>query len=249
MSRSAIRHLRWGTFAIAAALLAGLVALDAAAGSIELSPVRVDLSALARVGVLTVRNTGATASLMQVTLLAWDAQTPDQSGARSDELVVTPTTFALQPGAQQVVRLGLRGSPPPTVEAAYRLIIEEVPAAQSPSSTATQLLVRHDVPVFVAPRVPAVRSMQAAAGCGPQATDLLLRNSGNVHLKILQVALTDRASQEALSKWTTFDYLLPGGSRSWALGERAGSLPAAGTTVTALTDQGALRAEVQDKCP
>jgi fimbrial chaperone protein len=253
MSRSAIRLLRWRTVNVAAALIAGLlgglVAPDAGAGSIELSPVRVDLSALARIGVLTVRNTGTTASLMQVTLLAWDAQAPDQSGERSDDLVVTPTTFALQPGAQQVVRLGLRGAPPGTVEAAYRLIIEEVPGGQSPPSTATQLLVRHDVPVFIAPREPGVRAMLAASGCGQQATDLLLRNSGNVHLKVLQVALTDRASQEVLSQWTTFEYLLPGGSHSWALGERAGGLPAAGTTVTALTDQGALRAEVQDKCP
>jgi fimbrial chaperone protein len=228
--------------------MVGLQAPFAAAGAIELSPVRVDLTAVVRIGALTVRNTGTTESLMQVTLLAWDVHTPDQYGARSDDLVVTPTTFVLQPGAQQVVRLGLRGAPPGTLEAAYRLIIEEVPAAQSPPSTGTQLLVRHDVPVFVAPRVPVVRAMQAAAGCGPQASDLLLRNIGNVHIKVLQVALTDRASQAMLSQWTTFDYLLPGGSRSWALGERAGSLPAAGTTVTALTDQGAMRAEVQDKC-
>ena len=127
--------------------------------SIEISPVKVDLSATARVGVLTVRNAGEEETVMQVSLMRWPTTDALYAFEPTTELLVTPTTFRLAGGAQQIVRVGLRGAAPLQTEMAYRLVIEEVPALQEQDTTRMRLVVRHDLPVFVAPAARALHQV------------------------------------------------------------------------------------------
>lgn len=105
------------------------------AGSIQLTPVRVNLSDAAKVAVLTVRNTGSEKSVMQVTLKKWTLDGGTDTYQQSQDLVITPVTFRLAPGAQQIVRVGLRNSAAPLNEGAYRMLVEEVPAPMSSAVT------------------------------------------------------------------------------------------------------------------
>ena len=128
MSRSGIST---GIRALCFFCWVGLAAYQAQASSIEISPVRVDLSARTQVSVLTVRNAGEDETLMQVSLTRWPASDAMHVVEPSNDLVVTPTTFRLAGGTQQIVRVGLRGAVPSQTEMAYRLIIEEVPSVQA----------------------------------------------------------------------------------------------------------------------
>jgi fimbrial chaperone protein len=225
-----------------------LLAGRAQASSIEISPVRVDLSAKARVGVLTVHNTGEDETVMQVSLIHWPAADAEYAFEPTNDLLVTPTTFRLAGGAQQIVRVGMRGSVPAQTEAAYRLIIEEVPTLQEQDTTRMRLVVRHDLPVFVAPAVADLHQVNMAMDCGPSGAGLQLRNSGNSHLKVLRMALLDSTTREAEGDWKTFEYLLPGSEKRWLLSTVAPDAKAMAYVATAYTEQGTFSADVQNPC-
>jgi fimbrial chaperone protein len=245
MSRFGIRT---GIQAFAVACCVVLLADRVQASSIEISPVRVDLSAKAHVGVLTVHNAGEDETVMQVSLIRWPASDAVYAFEPATDLLVTPTTFRLAGGAQQIVRVGLRGAVPAQTEAAYRLIIEEVPALQEQDTTRMRLVVRHDLPVFVAPAAPDLHQVRMAIDCGPNGADLQLRNSGNSHLKVLRIALLEPATGKAQGDWKTFEYLLAGAEKRWLMATVAPDAKASAYVATAYTEQGTFSVDVQNPC-
>jgi fimbrial chaperone protein len=233
--------------------LPGLLLLAAAAtcqaGSVQLTPVRINLSDKAKVETLTVRNTGTTESVMQVTLNKWALEGKDYTYKRSQDLVITPATFRLAPGAQQIVRVGLRGKAPATKEASYRLVVEEVPSPPTPGVTGAQLVVRHDLPVFVAPVAATKASLDVSVDCTPAGSNLRVTNIGNVHAQIQNVALKGTPGDQPIARWDTSDYLLPAAQKSWTLAQAAPAAAGKPFVVTALTDQGSFTADVKTICP
>ncbi|MDP3138735.1 MAG: molecular chaperone [Burkholderiaceae bacterium] len=229
-------------------LLLSTIAASCQAGSIELSPVRVNLSRTVKVAVLTVRNTGAEESVMQVTLNKWALDGLAYSYTRSQELVVTPATFRLQPGAQQLVRIGLRGSAPQAREAAYRLLVEEVPPPPTAGVTQMRMVVRHDLPVFVAPVAAAKPALDISVECASDGARLRVTNIGNVHAQLRNLALDSGANSTTFGRWDTFDYLLPSAQKSWGLAQVAPGAVNKNFRLTALTDQGSFAADVKNNC-
>jgi fimbrial chaperone protein len=218
------------------------------AGSIQMTPVRVDLSAGAKIAIVTVHNTGTETSVMQVTLNKWTSDGQQYAYKQSQELVITPVTFRLAPGKQQIVRIGLRGSPPKTDEGSYRLLVEEVPPPATLASTGTRLIVRHDLPVFVAPFNAAKAQLDIAVDCAADGARLRLTNTGNVHAQLRNVVLEDSAAKQSLGSWETYDYLLPSAQKSWGLAQVAPTTSGKSFVVTALTDQGSFTADVKNTC-
>ncbi len=233
-------------------LLCALSLLAAAgaplAGSIELSPVRVHLSAASRVSVLTVKNTGNEETVMQVTLNKWTLEGAESAYTRSQELVITPATFRLAPGAQQIVRVGLRGNAPATNEDAYRLLVEEVPPPPSPEVTQMRLVVRHDLPVFVAPRSAAKSALDVTVQCAADGVRLQVTNIGNVHAQLRNLVLEGAGDRQVLGRWESFDYLLPKAKKNWNLAQVAPGALRRSFMATAQTDQGTFTADVQNPC-
>jgi fimbrial chaperone protein len=218
------------------------------AGSIQITPVRVDLSTGAKVAIVTVHNTGTETSVMQVTLNKWSLAGQQYAYKQSHDLVITPVTFRLAPGKQQIVRIGLHGNPPNAIESSYRLMVEEVPRPATPKSTGTQLIVRHDLPVFVAPVLTAKALIDVSVDCAADGARLRLTNTGNVHAQLHNVVLEDSAANQNLGKWETFDYLLPTAQISWGLSKVAPASAGKSFLVTTLTDQGSFSANVKNTC-
>jgi len=233
---------------IVPALLFSLAALGCQAGSVQLTPVRINLSEAARVAILTVKNTGAEQSVMQVTLNKWTLNGTGYDYKQSQELVITPVTFRLAPGKQQIVRIGLRGKAPVQAELAYRLLVEEVPPPAKQTVTGTRLVVRHDLPVFVTPMDAPKASLDVAVDCTSTGAMLKVSNIGNVHAQLLNVLLEEVPVKAVLGRWDSVDYLLPEASRSWLLAKVAPMSGGKSFVVTALTDQGSFTADVKNSC-
>jgi len=200
------------------------------------------------VGVLTVRNTGEEDAVMQVSLIQWPAANMPFAIEPTRDLLVTPTTFRLAGGAQQMVRVGLLGTVPLQTEAAYRLIVEEVPEAQEQNTTRMRLVVRHDLPVFVAPAAAPLYKVHMEIDCSPDGAGLHMHNLGNSHLKVLRIALLEPQTHTTPGDWKTFEYLLPGGEARWLLSTVAPDAQAVTYTATAYTEQGSFPADVQNQC-
>jgi fimbrial chaperone protein len=218
------------------------------AGSIQLTPVRINLSEGAKVAVLTVHNSGAEDAVMQVTLNKWTLDGQADVYVQSQDLVITPVTFRLAPGAQQIVRIGLRGVPPADREGTYRLLVEEVPPPLSATVTGARLVVRHDLPVFVAPLVAAKPAIDVALDCARGGTNLRLTNIGNVHALLRDVTLEEMPGKQLIGRADTFDYLLPNAQKNIQLAPVAPRTSGKNFLVTALTDQGSFTSDVKNTC-
>jgi fimbrial chaperone protein len=219
------------------------------AGAIEVSPVRVNLSAQVRVGVLRVYNRGDEVALVQVSAYPWTATDLPAGVEPTDQLLVTPTTFRLAPEAVQIVRVGLRSGAPMQVEEAYRMVIEEVPLPQAQDSTRMRLVVRHDLPVFVEAQTAPRDLIAFAVDCQPQGASLRLRNLGNRHLKVLRMQLKQAATAQTVGDWNKMHYLLPTQETGWDVTPFGPDSAQRLHTATVDTDAGTLVVDVELACP
>ena len=122
-----------------------------AAGSLRVAPTRLDLPAERRAVAVTVQNTGSSPTLLQLEPKKWSQESGSDDYAVTDDLIVSPPIFTLDPGAEQVVRVGRRDGAPVTTELAYRLFIQEVPTPGSTAPRELNVVLRVGVPVFATP--------------------------------------------------------------------------------------------------
>jgi fimbrial chaperone protein len=197
-----------------AALLA--VASPVLAGSIAVSPVRLDLSARQPVTVVNVRNDGAEPSVVQLDIVSWAQNATEDVYGATSELLATPPIFTVPVGGSQVVRVGLRRGPDSQRELTYRLFLQEIPSAAAADFNGMRMALRIGVPVFVAPNVKPKQELRwravMATGGGIKVS---LANSGTEHVKIadLQLAMIDGGHASQVQRVST--YVLPGQSREW----------------------------------
>ena len=163
-------------------------------------------------------------------------------------LFVAAATFQLAPNKTQIIRIGLRSSPPTDKEGAYRLLVEEVPPPPSADVTQMRLVVRHDLPVFIAPTVKARPAIDVSIDCAAGGAKLRLTNIGNVHVKLRDVVLVDSSAKQELARWETFDYLLPDAQKSWELGQVGPKIDGKSFLVNMLTEQGSFTADAKNTC-
>jgi len=140
--------------AAAASIAAVTLPIGAAvAGSFNVSPVRVELSAADRTQALTVRNEGGEPSVVQVQILAWSQDSGQDILQPTTDLLVSPPVFTVQPGQSQLVRIALRTTPDAARQLSYRAILQEVPGPSRAGGPSLQVALKISLPVFVEPPV------------------------------------------------------------------------------------------------
>jgi fimbrial chaperone protein len=224
-------------FGLAFLLLAG----TALAGSFNVRPTRLVLSAAQPSGMLTLRNPTNFETVVQVQANAWSQQDGADVLEPSRDLIAVPPLFTLPPGGSQVVRIGLRRAAAPDSELTYRLLLREVPPAPGEGFTGLQVALNLSLPVFVEPvqgAAPDLRWDFERSGDGQ--VQLALSNQGNAHVQLTDVTLN--SAGETITGRNLPAYLLPGQRRAWPIDTDA----SAGTrwTVTATTDAGPVETEL-----
>jgi fimbrial chaperone protein len=224
-------------FGLALLLLAEL----ACAGSFNVRPTRLELSAAQPTDMLTITNPTAAETVIHVQANLWSQQDGADVLEASRDLIAVPPLFTLPPGASQVVRIGLRSAPPPAAERTYRLLLREVPPPPMEGFSGLQVALNLSLPVFVQPAGPARPVLSWSLGRNDTGqTTLELDNRGNAHTQVLAVML--RNAEETIEGRNLPVYLLPGQHRTWRLDTDA----SAGTrwTLTAATDAGPVETEL-----
>lgn len=216
------------------------------AGSLTVTPVRLTLAAGRPAGVLTVVNNDSESTLIQLEVMRWSQVEGVDQLEPSRELLATPPIFTVAAGGSQIVRIGLRGTVPRgPKEAAYRLLLTEVPPSPVASKQGVKILLSISLPVFVEPAVTVVMVPVLHWHARRAEGGLVLRadNDGPMHVQVTGLRL-DRG--EPLTQFKAA-YLLPGAHREWKLLNDA----AAGSVLTlqALTDAGELAADVVVTAP
>lgn len=208
-----IRHVHQ---ALAALVL--FLALEGAgcAGSFQVSPVRATLTPGQPVAALTVRNTGNSATVVQLQAMRWTQPGDQDALVPASELLATPPIFTLAPGASQIIRVGLRQPADPDTERAYRLLLEEVPPPPEPGFTGLRLALKISLPVFVPASAAASADLQwHAVPSADGALLLSVHNNGRAHAHMS--GLTAAMGDAHVSLPDANVYVLAGASRQWRL--------------------------------
>jgi fimbrial chaperone protein len=202
-------------------LAAALLAQPASAASFSVSPLRLELSAATPVAVVEVGNTSAGPVTVQAQSRTWTQRGGADEYGDGRPFIVSPTIFTIPAGGKQVVRVALRGAPPRETEAAYRLVMTEIPPAQPDGSSGLRVALRMDMAVYVSPTLPGARpDATFAVDTRTGSPRIAVTNKGNAHLRMSDVAV---ASASQLLVELPVLVVLPGATRYVELPKSAAS--------------------------
>jgi fimbrial chaperone protein len=193
--------------------------------------------------VVNLGNQGNRQISFQIRAYAWRQTATDDPLSPTEELIVSPPLGTMEPGATQVARVVLRRAPQAR-EAAYRILIDELPPPAEAGNV--RVAIRLSIPVFAAPpdRVAAHVTWRVTVQ-GGQAR-LAATNDGTRHLTVRNIALHTPDGRSLSVEGKLPPHILPGGARQWLILTR-GAPPGPGTVLrlTADTDIGTVDEQVR----
>ena len=206
---------------IAVSLLAmGMLAAagPAAASSISVAPIRVELSSGKRTAVLTVRNQDESPVVVQARPAAWSQRDGEDQLDDTHDLVVTPPIFTVPPKGQQVLRVALLREADPARELDYRLVLSEVPSSVAPDKTGLRVALRITLPVFVAAQAHTAADVAWSHKWLADGTlEIAAQNRGTAHVQIQDFDVQNAGHAPGKVHADTPHYLLPGTLARWQL--------------------------------
>ena len=236
-------HSRQAFFLLVAFLLAPFSVM---AGSLSVTPIRIELSSAQRSVALTVRNDGDQPTVVQAQLVAWSQADNDDRLEPTTDILASPPIFTVAPGASQILRIALRLAPDAARERAYRVLVTEVPGKPQPESAGAQFALKISLPIFVdasgAKTSPRLEWSGARTAKGELA--LTAVNTGAKHIRVQTIEVTG-AGSDPDARFAGLWYILPGQRRTVTIKPSDGHTIAAGRVqVKAETDAGPLAADV-----
>ena len=194
------------------------VAQGAAASTFNISPIRVDLGGIHRMGVLTLTNVDAAPVVVEMRVVKWSQQDGKDRLEDTRDLLATPPVLQIPAHGEQIVRVALRRAQDPELELSYRVIFQEVPQAAPKNFTGLRIALRLSVPVFVAPAHghAAPKIAWAAHWLADGDLELAATNSGTGHVQITDFDALVGDAKTPLRAITS-KYVLPGSRIVWDL--------------------------------
>ncbi len=197
--------------------------LPAAAGTFNVSPIRVGLSPQKPTMPLSITNNSDAPVVIQVQAMQWSQENGEDVYVRTDHLLATPPIVTIPGHGTQIIRVGLRKQFDPEREMSYRIYLAEVPGLVKADGTGLQMLLRISLPAFVTGSKAAKPDLKwAVIPSGQGSGKLKVTNDGSAHALVSNMRLLDMASDQTIARQLKPAYLLPGTSREWPLQMESG---------------------------
>jgi len=178
------------------------IQFTSAHASLNVSPVRVNLSDGHSKDVIHITNQEDSVKSYQVEVVAW-SQTDERREVYTptEEILAVPPLFSLEPGEEQLIRVGMLTNADATTERSYRMFITELapPEPEKIETTGITMRLQIGIPVFVAPVAAATTTLQYIDYLQIEEQQFVqFRNSGNTHIKVTEVHYTAPDSAETI---------------------------------------------------
>src|SRR3954468_9259748 len=227
--------------ALFASLVAAAASAPAAAGSLQVEPVLVDITAPGAASTVTLRNEGTTPIDAQIRVYKWSVVNGKEQLDPTDDVVASPPSVTLTPKGQYVARIVRTSKQQVVGEESYRLLVDQLPDLSQQRNGAVNLMVRYSIPVFFGAsnkKNPTVAWSVAANG---DKITLTAHNSGDRRLRISALSLRDAAGKSLSFGSGLAGYALGQSAVSWTVPGR-GFSPNGAISVTAQSDGGPVQA-------
>ncbi|ELY3086782.1 fimbrial biogenesis chaperone [Klebsiella aerogenes] len=170
-----------------------------AASSVLVWPIFQTISANEKGSELWLENRGASAVNLQLRIFGWDQKESRDVYADQSDVVASPPFANVQPGQRQLIRL-MRVSPVASgEEKSYRIVIDEIPAAQpvkqtDKSSAGLNMRMRYVLPLFTYGQgaeplklESSVEPIRTSLNWSLSGQNLCINNAGNQHARLSSV--------------------------------------------------------------
>ena len=219
-----------------------LTACNAAyAGSLQVEPVLLDVTAPGAASTLTLRNDGTKPVSAQIRVFRWSIVNGKEELKPTNDVVASPPVETLAPQRKYVVRIVRVTKRPVVGEESYRLLVDQLPNLSQQRNGAINLLVRYSIPVFFGTadkQNPKITWSVARRG---NKVIVTANNSGERRLRISALRLRDANGKTLSFGPGLTGYALGRSTISWT--KPAHAFAAKGfATIYAQTDKGPLRA-------
>lgn len=195
------------------------------AADFQIQPTTLELSSGAKSGAFSVINSGNESINFQISVKEW-AQDAEGKDVYTDtqDIVFFPKIMTTGPNEQRAIRIGIK-VPAALREKTYRLFVEEIPTQKKQDEVkglekiraGVTIAFRFAVPIFAMPLQPKAGGVIENVGMSKGAVKAIVKNTGNVHFKLLSVTFHGKAADgtELFSKEFAGWYVLQGLSRSY----------------------------------
>ncbi|MFB5171387.1 molecular chaperone [Erwinia amylovora] len=189
-----------------------------AANSVMIWPIDPRINSDEKAAELWLENRGTSTTLMQVRVFQWQQNQGQEQFQTQQQVMASPPMVRIEPGKRQMIRLIKQIPPTAGQEAAYRVLLDEIPTPQpqEENNVGLNLQMRYSVPLFVygpglrAKDIQPKLSWRLVNQGNQQAIEIT--NRGNGHARLSNVALGGRSITDSL-----MGYVLANASRTFPL--------------------------------
>lgn len=165
-------------------------------------------------------NKGAAPVTLQLRSFGWNQGSGKDATADQQALVASPPIAKIAPGERQLIRVIRRGAATPG-EAAYRLIIDELPRPRGGAEVASARLnvqMRYSLPLFVydTKRDATRPKLDSRVAIENGQRWLIVRNIGNRHARLTDLSMERNGTLTSVRSGL-LGYILPGATMRWQL--------------------------------
>ena len=228
------------------AFLIGAIVLTASAaraGSLQVEPVLVDVTAPGAASTITLRNEGAAPIDAQIRVFRWSLIDGQEKLEPTDDVVASPPSVTMAPKGQYIARIVRVTKRPVEGEESYRLMVDQLPDLTKQQNGAVNLMVRYSIPVFFGAadkKSPTVTWSFAIKG---DKLTLQARNTGDRRLRISALNLRDTNGRTISFGNGLAGYALGQSTKSWSAPASArGFAPNGSASISAQSDTGPIQA-------
>lgn len=126
-----------------------LPGLTFATSSLLIWPVNPVIEQDQQAAALWLENKGTREAFMQVRVFAWRQVEGREAFDSQQDIIISPPMLSIAPGQKQLIRITRLKPPQPRTEAAYRIIIDEIPTAgDKRDDSVVTFQMRYSLPLF-----------------------------------------------------------------------------------------------------
>lgn len=192
----------------------------ARAGSLQVEPVLVDVTAPGAASTVTVRNEGTTPINAQIRVFKWAIVNGKEQLTPTDDVVASPPSVTLTPKGQYVVRVVRMSKQPVVGEESYRMLVDQLPDLSQQRNGAVNLMVRYSIPVFFGAANKKSPTLAWSVVPNGDKITLTARNSGDRRLRISALSVRDAGGKSLSFGSGLAGYALGQSAVSWTIPRR-----------------------------
>jgi fimbrial chaperone protein len=212
----------------------------ASATSLQAMPVLIEMPNGVGTSSVTVRNVGRAVFDVQTRIYRWKQVGGEDVLEETDDVATSPPIATLKPGSTYAVRIVRLDGKPVEREESFRVLVDQLPDEDKLRDGVVALVMRHSIPVFVAPESSGQPRLSWSVGTKNGRLVLRASNEGGRRVRLSEVSVTFENGKTVTFGKGLLGYVLSGSQMEWSAA--AGSAASLGSIakITATTDLGPL---------